>query len=264
LIEATMRAANSRGEGVGVAISEYAHAVLCNGLGQFEEALLAARGACADPQEMVAHNWGLPELIESAVRCGRRDLANDALQRLARKAAATGTAWALGIEARARAQLSDGDNAEALFRAALDHLSRARVQAERARTHLLFGEWLRRENRRTAARKELHTAYEMFTAMDMHGFAGRTYRELLAAGATVHRPTAMDHDLTAQEAHIARLARDGLSNSEIGAQLFLSGRTVEWHLRKVFTKLGVTSRRQLRALTDSGRPFLRIEPGLPP
>jgi DNA-binding CsgD family transcriptional regulator len=206
----------------------------------------------------------LPELIESAVRCGRRDLAKDALRRLSRKAAASGTAWALGIEARARAQLSDGDTAEAQFRAALDHLSRARVRAERARTHLLFGEWLRRENRRTAARTELQTAYEMFTAMDMPGFASRTYGELLAAGATVHRPAAAAHDLTAQEAHIARLARDGLSNSEIGAQLFISARTVEWHLRKVFAKLGVTSRRQLRALSDSGPVTLTVQPGSVP
>ena len=210
---------------------------------------------------MVAHNWGLSELIESAVRCGRRDLAEDALQRLTRKATASGTAWGLGIEARARAQLSDGNRAEALFRAAVDHLSRARVHAELARTHLLFGEWLRRGNRRTAARTELQTAYEMFTAMDLQGFAGRTYGELQAAGATVRRPTAEGHDLTAQETHIARLARNGLSNSEIGAQLFISARTVEWHLRKVFAKLGVTSRRQLRALSDPGRPALSVQPG---
>jgi DNA-binding CsgD family transcriptional regulator len=259
-----MTAANSRGEGIGVAISEYAHAVLCNGLGQYDEALLAARRACEDPLEMVAHNWALPELIESAVRCGRRDLAKDAVRQLTRKAAASGTAWGLGIEARARAELSGGDSAEALFRAALDHLSRARVQAERARTHLLFGEWLRRENRRTAARTELHIAYKMFTAMDMQGFASRAYGELLAAGATVHRPAAGADDLTAQEAHIARLARDGLSNSEIGAQLFISARTVEWHLRKVFAKLGVTSRRQLRALSDSGRPNVSVQPGAVP
>jgi DNA-binding CsgD family transcriptional regulator len=257
LIEATMRAADSRGEGVGVAISQYTHAVLCNGLGQYDEALLAAQRACEDAQEMVAHNWGLPELVESAMRCGRRDLAEAALQRLTRKAAASGTAWGLGIEARARALLSDGDTADILFRQAVDHLSRARVHAERARTHLLYGEWLRRANRRTAARKELHTAYEMFTAMGMAGFAGRAHGELLATGATVHRPaTEENNDLTGQEAHIARLARDGLSNSEIGAQLFISARTVEWHLRKIFTKLGVTSRRELRALPDSGRPLL--------
>jgi DNA-binding CsgD family transcriptional regulator len=203
---------------------------------------------------MVAHNWGLPELVESAVRCGRRDLANDALQRLNRKATASGTAWGLGIEARARALLSDGDTAEVQFRAAVDHLSRAHVHAERARTHLLYGEWLRRTNRRTAARQELHTAYDMFTAMGMQGFARRAHGELVTTGATVHGPAAeARHDLTPQEAHIARLARDGLSNPEIAAQLFISARTVEWHLRKVFTKLGVTSRRQLRTLSDSGR-----------
>ena len=254
LIEETIRAARSRGEGVGVAISEYTHAVLCNGLGQYDEALSAARRACEDPREMVAHNWGLPELVESAMRCGRRDLAQHAVHRLTSKAAASGTAWGLGIETRARAQLSDGDAAEALFRAAVDHLRRARVHAELARTHLLYGEWLRRANRRTAARNELRTAYDMFTAMDMAGFAGRAQAELVATGASVHRPAAEGrHDLTAQEAHIARLVQDGLSNPEIGAQLFISARTVEWHLRKVFTKLGVSSRRQLRALSHAGR-----------
>jgi len=252
LIKVTMREASSRGEGVGVAICEYSHAVLCNGLGLYDEALTAARGACADPTEMVAHNWGMIELVESAARTGRTDLAADALDRLAGKARACGTDWALGLEARSRALLSDGDIAERGFREAVEHLSRARVRAELARAHLLYGEWLRRANRRADARRELTRAHEMFTAMGMEGFAERTRRELLATGAAVRRRTVDAADqLTEQEALIARLARDGRSNREIGAQLFISTHTVEWHLRKVFTKLGVSSRRQLqRALTD--------------
>jgi len=247
LVDVTIGEATARGEGVGVAICEYSHAVLCNGLGEYDEALEAARGACADPTEMVAHNWGLAELIESAVRTGASDLAIGALGRLARKAQACRTGWALGIEARSRALLSDGAAAEASFRDAIEHLGRARVRAELARAHLLYGEWLRRANRRADARDELTLAYEAFTAMGMEGFAERTRRELLATGATVRKRTVENPDqLTAQEALIARLARDGLSNPEIGAQLFISTRTVEWHLRKVFTKLGVSSRRQLR------------------
>ncbi len=255
LIDITMREASSRGEGVGVAICEYSHAVLCNGLGLYDEALAAACGACADPTEMVAHNWGMIELVESAVRTGRTDLAADALDRLAGKARACGTDWALGIEARSRALLSDGEIAECGFREAVAHLSRAQVRAELARAHLLYGEWLRQANRRADARSELTLAHDMFTAMGMEGFAERTRRELLAAGATVRQRTVDAADqLTDQEALIARLARDGLSNQEIGAQLFISARTVEWHLRKIFTKLGVGSRRQLRtAMADPGR-----------
>jgi DNA-binding CsgD family transcriptional regulator len=252
LIDVTIGEASARGEGVGVAISEYSHAVLCNGLGQYDEALAAARGACADPREMVAHNWGMTELIESAARTGRTDLAADALQRLTTKAQACRTDWALGIAARSRALLSTGDIAERGFREAVGHLSRTRVHGELARAHLLYGEWLRRANRRVDARRELALADEMFTAMGMEGFAERTRRELLATGAIVRKRTVdAAQRLTAQEALIARLARDGLSNPEIGAQLFISTRTVEWHLRKVFTKLGVSSRGQLqRVLSD--------------
>ncbi len=256
LIDVTIGEASARGEGVGVAICEYSHAVLCNGLGQYDEALAAARGACADPAEMVAHNWGMVELIESAMRTGRTDLAAEALQRLTTKAQACRTDWALGIEARSRALLSTADIAERAFREAVEHLSRARVHGELARAHLLYGEWLRQDGRGADARRELTRAHEMFIAMGMEGFAERTRRELLAAGATVRQRTAHAvEQLTEQEALIARLARDGLSNPEIGAQLFISTRTVEWHLRKVFTKLGVSSRRQLRlAMADRGRP----------
>jgi len=229
---------------------------LCNGLGQYDEALAAARVACADPTEMVAHNWGMIELIESAARTGRTDLAAEALQRLTTKAQACGTDWALGIEARSRALLSTGDTAERGFREAVGHLSRARVNGELARAYLLYGEWLRQGGRGADARRELTRAYEMFTAMGMEGFAERTRRELLAAGAAVRQRTAdAVEQLTEQEALIARLARDGRSNPEIAAQLFISARTVEWHLRKVFAKLGISSRRQLQlVMPDRGRP----------
>jgi DNA-binding CsgD family transcriptional regulator len=252
LIETTTRDAGARGEGIGLAICEYAHAVLCNGLGQYEEAVIAARSA-SEYHEVVAENWGLSELVEPADRTGETDLATDALNRLARKAQATGSKWALGIEARARALLSEGATAEGSFREAIEHLSRTRVRAEVARTHLLYGEWLRRANRRIDARGELNVAYELFNAMGMQSFAERTRRELLATGATVHkRNVETRDDLTTQQAQIARLARDGLSNTEIGAQLFISARTVEWHLRKVFNKLGISSRRQLRVTFADG------------
>jgi len=245
LIETTLREADSRREGIGVAISEYARAVLCNGLGQYEEAVAAASSAI-EFQEVVGENWGLSELIEPATRTGRIDLATDALNRLSRKARATGTDWALGIEARSRALLSEGARAEAWFHKAIEHLGATRVRAELARTHLLYGEWLRRESRRVDARAALRAAHGQFTSMGMAAFAERARAELLATGETVRKRTIETRDdLTAQERHIAQLARDGLSNPEIGARLFLSPRTVEWHLRKVFTKLGIRSRRQL-------------------
>jgi len=195
-------------------------------------------------------------LLAERARTGRTDLAADALQRLTTKAQACRTDWALGIEARSRALLSTADIAERGFREAVGYLSRARVHGELARAHLLYGEWLWQDGRRVDARRELTRAYEMFTAMGTEGFAERTRRELLATGAAVRQRTAdAVEQLTEQEALIARLARDGASNQEIGAQLFISARTVEWHLRKVFTKLGVSSRRQLRlAMADRGRP----------
>jgi len=250
LIESTIRDARARNEGIGVAVSEYARALLCNATSQYEEALLAASHAVQDQRQVAADNWGLAELIESAAQVGRYDVATDALHRLASKAQATGPDWAIGIEARSRALL--GEDAETLFRKAIAHLSRTRVRGELARAHLLYGEWLRRANRRVDARQELRSAYEMFSAMSMEGFAERTRKELRAAGATVRtRHVETRDDLTAQEAHIARLAREGLSNPEIGAQLFISPRTVEWHLGNVFTKLGISSRRELNlALQD--------------
>jgi DNA-binding CsgD family transcriptional regulator len=251
LIESTKRDAGARGEGIGLAIGEYARAVLCNGLGRYEEALEAATSA-SEHREVVAENWGLSELIEPASRTGETALAEDALERIAAKARATGTDWALGIEARSRAMLRAGDEADRLFGAAIEHLGRTRVRAELARTQLVYGEWLRRENRRVDARAQLRGAHEQFTAMGMGAFAERARRELLATGETVRKRTVETRDdLTAQERHIAQLARDGLSNAEIGARLFLSPRTVEWHLHKVFAKLGIRSRIGLaEALTD--------------
>ena len=251
LIELTLREAGSRGEGIGVAISEYARAVLCNGRGQYEEALVAACSA-SEYREVVGENWGLSELIEPATRTGRTDLATDALDRLVRKARATRTDWALGIAARSQALLSEGGRAEGWFRDALDHLGRTRVRAELARTHLLYGEWLRRENRRLDARAQLRAAHDQFTSMGMEGFAERARNELLATGEKVRKRTVETRDeLTAHEGQIARLARDGLSNPEIGARLFLSPRTVEWHLHKVFTKLAIRSRHELSSALPS-------------
>jgi DNA-binding CsgD family transcriptional regulator len=246
LIEVTNREAGARGEGIGIAVSEYARAVLCNGLGEYEEALAAAVAA-SEYRETVVENWGLSELVEPATRTGRADLATDALARLTTKASATGTAWALGVEARSRALLSQDDIADGLFREAIEHLGHTRLRTEEARTHLLYGEYLRRTNRRVDARLELNTAYDMFSAMGMGGFADRARHELLATGERVRKRSLETRDeLTPQEEQIARLAGDGHSNPEISARLFLSPRTVEWHLHKVFGKLGVSSRKELR------------------
>jgi len=265
LIETTEREAGARGEGIGLAIGAYARAVLCNALGQYEDALAAAVSA-SEHREVIAENWGLSELVEPATRCGRTDLATDALERLAAKAQATRTDWALGIEARARALLGTGAEAEHWFRTAIDHLGRSRVRAELARTHLLYGEQLRREGRRLDARAELNVAHELFMSMGMEAFAERAGTELLATGERVRRRIAETRDeLTPQERQIAQLACDGLSNPEIGARLFLSKRTIEWHLRHVFAKLGIRSRRQLgSALQRSGAAVEPVSPRPPP
>ena len=251
LIETTEREAEARGEGIGLAISAYARAVLCNGLGLYEQALAAAVTA-SEHREIVAENWGLSELIEPATRCGRTDLATDAMNRLADKAQAAGTDWALGIEARARALLAQRGDAERWFRTAIEHLDRTRVRAELARTHLLYGERLRREGRRVDARAELNLAHELFASMGIEAFAERAGSELLATGEKARRRIeATRDDLTSQERQIAQLARDRLTNAEIGARLFLSRRTVEWHLRHVFSKLGIQSRHQLESALEA-------------
>jgi ATP/maltotriose-dependent transcriptional regulator MalT len=192
--------------------------------------------------------WALPELVEAAARKGHTELAHDALARLAETTQPCGTDWALGIEARCRALLSDGTAADGLYREAIDRLSRMRVRPELARAHLLYREWLRRDNRRAGARGQLRAAHGQFTSIGMEAFAERARRELTATGETVRkRSSETVTTLTAQEAYIARLAREGLTNPEIGAWLFLSARTVEWHLRKIFTKLSIGSRRELPA-----------------
>ena len=253
LIEITMREAGSRGEGIGIAIGEYAHAVLCNGFGEYEDAFAAARRAI-DDRELVVPNWAMTELIESATRTGRFDVAADALHRLVAKAQASGTDWALGLALRSRALLSEGDLSEGSFHDAIEHLSRTRVRGELARTHLLYGEWLRRQGRRVHAHEQLRTAHQMFATIGMDTFAERARRELAATGETVRKRTDEARgELTAQEEQIARLARDGLSNPEIGARLYISARTVEWHLRKVFSKLGISSRKGLHDALPTAR-----------
>ena len=190
--------------------------------------------------------WVLPDLVEAAGRLGDTELARDALERLAKTTQPSGTDFALGIEARCRALLSDGKAADELYREAIERLGRTRLRPELARAHLLYGEWLRRENRRVDAREQLRKAHEMLVGMGMEAFAERARQELEATGEKVRKRTVETRDdLTAQERQIARLARDGMSNPEIGARLFLSPRTIEWHLRNVYTKLDIRSRREL-------------------
>jgi ATP/maltotriose-dependent transcriptional regulator MalT len=229
--------------------------VLYNGLGRYGEALAAAGLASEHPEGLAFSNTTLVELIEAATRTGQVERAADALKQLSERTTASGGDWALGDEARSRALLSEGEPAERLYREAIERLGRTRVRAELARAQLLYGEWLRRHNRRVDAREQLRVAHQMLTAMGIEGFAERARRELLATGETVRRRAVETADeLTAQEAQIARLAGDGRTNLEIGAELFLSSRTVEWHLHKVFTKLGISSRRQLRgARPHAGR-----------
>jgi DNA-binding CsgD family transcriptional regulator len=237
-----------RGEGGGITVADWATAVLRNGLGHHDRALAAAGQASAYPADVGGPaDWSLAELIEAAARTGNTEDAVGALGRLAESARASGTDWALGVEARSRALLSEGEAADRLYREAIDRLGRTRMRAELARTHLLYGEWLRRENRRLDARGQLRASYQMLTAMGMDGFAERARRELLATGETVRKRTVETlTDLTAREAQVAKLARDGHTNQEIAAQLFISPHTVEWHRGNVFTKLGITSRKDLR------------------
>jgi DNA-binding CsgD family transcriptional regulator len=222
--------------------------VLYNGLARYEDALTAAQQASRPPEAMGYAHWTLVELIEAAARTGEREVAADALNALAQTTGPSGTDWALGIEARSRALLTDGPEAERLYREAIDRLGRSSIRAELARAHLLYGEWLRRERRRIEARDQLRIAHEMLSSMGAEAFAARAERELLATGERIRKRTADTRDdLTAQEAQIARLAGDGLSNSEIGSRLFISPRTVEYHLHKVFAKLGIRSRNELQS-----------------
>ena len=246
LIQASRQEVERRGEGLWLIATEWASAVLFNGLGRYEDALAAAEQAAEDPHELGLSTWVPTEIIEAAVRSGDPERAAGPLRRLQEISRAAGTDWALGVEARSRALLSEGEAAERLYHEAIERLGRTRIRVALARAHLLYGEWLRRENRRVDAREQLRIAHQLYSSMGMEGFAERARRELSATGETVRKRTVETPDeLTMQEAQIARLASDGLSNPEIGARLFISPRTVEWHLRKVYTKLGVSSRQQL-------------------
>ncbi len=252
LVATAVSAAEARGEGSALAVTDWARAVLYNGLGRYEAALAAARRGAERSYEMATQAWALAELIAAAVRCHDPQLAERELERLAAVTQASGTDWALGIEARSRALLRDGDTAESLYREAIERLARTRKRAELARAHLAYGEWLRRERRRIDARAELREAYDQLTSIGMEAFAERARRELLATGATARKRVDETRDeLTSQEALIARLARDGLSNLEIGTRLFISPRTVKYHLRKVFTKLDISTRRELATVLPS-------------
>ena len=245
--------AAARGEGFATFVIEHVTAVLYNGLGRYSAAVAALRRQAVDPSYRDSAPRPMAELVEAAVRSGERELAGLALQRLAETTSAAGTDWALGIEARSRALLSEGDSADALYREAIERLGRTSIRLQLARAHLLYGEWLRRERRRREARQQLRTALEMFTSMGSEGFADRSERELSATGERARKRSVETRDqLTPQEAQVARLARDGLSNAEIGARIFVSPTTVAYHLRNVFTKLNIASRHQLAGLLPDG------------
>ena len=250
VFEHAVAAAIARGgDGIVLTFAEHAQALLYNGLGRYEAALGPAQSA-ASLDELLVSVWSLPELVEAATRCGQGDVANAASESLSERTRAAGTELALGIDARSKALLSDGEVAERLYREAIERLGRTRLAFELARAHLLYGEWLRRDRRRIDARDQLRLARDTFTSMGAEAFAARAGRELLATGETARKRTSETRDeLTAQEVQIAQFARDGLSNPDIGARLFISPRTVEYHLHKVFTKLEITSREHLdRAL----------------
>jgi DNA-binding CsgD family transcriptional regulator len=233
-----------RGQGSGTALIAVCEAILYNGLGRYDEALAAAQEV--GPQDLTTENWALGERIEAAVRAGAREIAAHGIRRLHELTRDGGTDWGLGLAARCGALLNEGDAAESLYREAIERLGRTRLRPELARAHLLYGEWLRREGRRVDAREHLYAAHDMLAAMGMEAFAERARKELVATGERARKRTVETRDdLTGQERQIAELARDGLSNPEIGARLFLSPRTVEWHLRKVFGKLGIRSRHEL-------------------
>ncbi|MRJ76565.1 AAA family ATPase [Aeromicrobium sp. SMF47] len=247
MMSAASKDVAARGEGIGVALTSWARALLCNGLGRYPEALQAAREAVASSERIGVLHWGLTELVEAAARAGELSAAIDACQRLSEMTHASGTEWALGVGARCEALVSKGDRAEVLFREAIDHLERTSARVEVARARLLYGEWLRREGRRRDARRELRSAHDVLRGMGLDAFAERARWELAATGERVRKRVDVARpELTPQEMHIARLAADGLTNQEIGAQLFISPRTVEWHMGKVLAKLGVTTRRHLR------------------
>jgi DNA-binding CsgD family transcriptional regulator len=246
LVDASIKDGLLGGEGSRLSAAEWANAVLNNGLGRYEQALAAAQRASEYPWQFVFGPWALAELIEAATRSGRTEVAAGAYRRLAEMTGASGTNWALGIQARSQALLTEHEEAEAFYTEAIERLGRTRFRAELARAHLVYGEWLRRRRRRSDARVQLRTAHEMLEAMGMRAFAERARRELRLTGESARkRSISTQSELTTQESQVAKLARDGLSNPEIGARLYISARTVEYHLSKVFAKLDITSRGQL-------------------
>lgn len=249
LIEDTIARATAEGQGTAAQYAGWAKAVILNALGRHDEALLWATSAGEDTPELFVSSWALSELVEAAARSGRPHEAAAALARLQEKTANTDEHWGRGLEARARALVHEGDDAERAYGEAIELLASTRLRPDLARAHLLYGEWLRRQSRRGDARTQLRTAYDMCASIGMEAFADRARRELQATGETVRRradASSAREELTPQERQIALLVRDGLSNPEVGSRLFLSPRTVEWHLGKIFDKLSISSRRQLR------------------
>jgi DNA-binding CsgD family transcriptional regulator len=246
LIEATMKDSLARGEGLAVTVALWATAVLCNGHSQYEEAFRAAKEALEDPNDLWYAGWAAVELVEAASRTARAEQAKSAFDRLVESTDASGTEWALAIQARCRALLADGEEAEDLYQEAIERLVPTRLRLDVARTRLLYGEWLRRQQRQRAARDQLRRAHELFLAFGMSGFADRAEAELLATGERPRKRTSDTRvDLTPQEARISKLAARGATNQEIAEQLFISLATVEYHLSKVYRKLGIRSRTQL-------------------
>jgi DNA-binding CsgD family transcriptional regulator len=252
LIDNTIEEFTAGGQGTAVQYARWSRSMLLNGLGRYREAMVEAEAAGDDTPELFVSAWAAIELVEAACRCDDRPLARRALDRVLAATAVSKTDWALGIAARCRAVADEGDAADGLYQEAIERLGRTRLRPDLARAHLLYGEWLRRDNHRVKARTHLQKAHDLFTSIGMEAFTERVRGELLATGGRVRKRTVETRDeLTAQEWHIARLARDGLSNPEIGARLFLSPRTVEWHLGKVFSKLGIRTRRELATALPS-------------
>jgi len=238
--------------------ARWATAILCNGMGRYAAAQTAAVQASQDMPEHFVSTFALPELVEAAARTENTELAASAVDQLAEATRAGGSDWGLGVEARCRALVSQGQAADDLYQEAIDRLGRTQLRPELARAHLLYGEWLRRENRRADAREQLRTAHGLFGEIGMEAFADRARRELLATGEAVRKRTARlaaepSQELTAKERQVARLASGGLSNPEIGERLFISSHTVQYHLSKVFTKLGISSRSQLHRVLSDGQ-----------
>jgi DNA-binding CsgD family transcriptional regulator len=254
LVETANNESIPRGEGLTTIVSSWAMAVLCNGRGRYEEAFRAAKEATKDPNQLWYWGWGAVELIEAASRTDNASRARPTFERLVESTDASGTDWALAVQARCRALLTDGHHAEALYCEALERLEPTRLRLDLARTRLLYGEWLRRIQRQRDAREQLRLAHGLFMQFGMSGFADRAESELLATGERTRKRTVETRlDLTPQESRISELAAHGATNQEIAGQLFISSATVEYHLSKVYRKLGIRSRTQLATLLLQGR-----------